>query len=633
MRKVWLFPLMVLVFLLTACSGQAAASTAAPTAATTRPHDDTTTATTTATPTPTPTATATATPSPTPTPTPTPTISLPVSLGTPLPPLEPIGDQWGEVQEVAQYSPHVPAKVVSSGRYTVLVYWKNLEIIGEDGQVQARVPVRVNPAKDKIAAGQNIVAVVRALKNEIQVYDWTGKEVLRIAPDDGGNIQEVRVSPDGALVAYTTRKGYDPLDWWFYVVAVSDGDVRFRQHAEGGVQFSEDGHYFAVFFDRRLHVYDVNSGQEAYSVWADWGDSYAFSPTGEKVAIYHPASKAIEVYTQGKLKNSIHQRRWGLQGSQPVQDWVQLVFSAKGDLLAVFYVQGQQSRYALFDLSTGKRLEKAAVEGECARWAIEEKHLVCKRTVGTSALGESPPELFTNTAQGWKMEWVGRSHCLYTKGGEIDCRSALSWAAAAMPLLKAFGAPAGLEPDWLGTSEDGQVTGAAWVSGYGLNTDVLVRTRDGKRLWARTFVNHSLSGLPPLSIAGYALAPHGKLFAIVGVSGVTDDYPPKGEVRFITLKRGVKRPSALAIPTPPKMVWGEPHVPIAFCGLNYLAVAVEGNPLSIYDLRTGKVVRALKGLGTVYGLVCEQNALAVLDASMVLHVFGIPALDKGGSNP
>ena len=628
MKRLGFLVLFPLVFLLSSCRGQAAAPVALPTSV---PAATAVTPTAPPMPTPTPThgPTATSTPTVPPTPTATPTVVLPVSNGTPLPPLAPIGDDWGKVREVAQYAPHVPAKVVYSGKYTVLVYWKNLDIVGEDGRVVAHVPLRVNPAKDKVATGNDVVAVASANTKTIHVYNWKGKEISQITPHD--EVQEVRVSPDGTLVAYTTRKGYDPLDWWFYVVSVSDGEVRFRQHAMGGIQFSEDGRYFAVFFDRRLHVYDVRSGREAYNVWADWGDTYAFSPNGEKVAVYHPASKTVEVYDHGELKRSIHQNRWGLQGGQPVQDWVQLIFSQSGDVLAVLYTQ-DQSRYAIFDLTTGKRLGQAAVEGECARWGIEKGYLVCKRAVGTRALGGSPPQLFISTAQGWKMEWVGLNRCLYTKGGEIDCRSALSWGDETAPLLKSFGAPPWQMPYWLGMSEDGQVKGAAWVSGRGMNTDVLVQTSDKRRIWAHTFANHSFLGYPPLLIVGYALAPQGEALALVGVSGVLDDLPARGEVRFISLKRGIKLDS-LVIPTPPKMVWGEPHVPIAFCGLNYLAVAVEGKPLSIYNLQTGKVVRALKGLGAVHGLTCGQNALAVLDASMVLHVYGIPALDKTENNP
>ncbi|NPA06285.1 MAG: hypothetical protein GXO36_06865, partial [Chloroflexi bacterium] len=56
-----------------------------------------------------------------------------------------------------------------------------------------------------------------------------------------------------------------------------------------------------------------------------------------------------------------------------------------------------------------------------------------------------------------------------------------------------------------------------------------------------------------------------------------------------------------------------------------LAIAPPGHPVEIYRLPEGELIRTFDVPATPFGLACREDALAVLDSTGTLRVFGIPA--------
>lgn len=587
---------------LTAC-GKATTPTAPPT----MPPTATPTATFTPTPTPTSTPTSTPTPTFTPTPTPTPTVALPVTNGTPLPPLAPIGDEWGKVREVARWVAPYPLWEDDQAQYHVVVYGDHVEV-QEDGKTVANLSIAVHRdwCEGVISVGKGRLALLHT--GEVKVLTWGGKPVLIITPKKGEQICDVAMSPDGRLLAYTVQAGYNALEHWFFVVDADTGKLHFRQHADYGLHFSENGRYLAVNFDRALHVYDVQSGKEAYTVWTDWGGDFVLSPSGEEVAIYRDKQGLVEVYRRGKLVRTIHWRL--LPHAQVAPRWAILSFSPDETQVGITYSRGPHSPwyFAAFEIATGQQTQAL----DCtARWQGEQA--VCpSEKHGVDGL--SIRAVYAVFHDG-KFEWGnGVVHCTVDTQSYF-CRLQEEWkdwkkqglypatSVCASPLLF-----------WLVPSK------VVWTyCNYG-SDQVKVWMNDGRMmhwefpdgLWRDG--RHSQMGV--------ALSPKRDLLALAG-SG------KNVIVRYLVLKQGVHRPPTITLRV--HLDESALTLPLTFCGQDYLAVAPPGT-VQLYKVQSGKQVWTHDLPLDAQGMACTDNALGVLDVNGIVHVFGIP-LDKSGENP
>jgi len=606
--------LLALVVFLAACGGRTAqagpALSGSEGPALSRGEGPTATATPTATFTPTPTATftPTATPTPTPTwtPTPTPTAALPVGVGTPLPPLQPLAGQWDEVQLVAKWVAPYPVWEEDQGPYHVVVYGDRVEV-QEGSEVVATLPI-VLPVggwcERGWAVGQGRIAVLR--DGQITVYTWGGQPGLTLVPQEGEEFCSLAMSSDGRLLAYTTRKGFDLLDWWFFVVDAETGQQRFRQHADFQIHFSENGRYLAVTFDRNLHVYDVETGKEAYTVWTDWGGDFVLSPSGEKVAIYRDTQGVIEVYQRGKLVRSIHWR--ALPALDAAPQWVDLSFSPDETQVGVSYSQRWRSpwHFAAFEIATGKRTQAL----DCsAHWQGNQAACLSEQE-GRIWVGDAQYAMFREN----NFEWGnGFQTCRISEQG-YSCQAWDNWTEWQS---------LGLDPEcgdpWVRWLVPNQIL---WTScNYPARDQVKVWTADGYVLEWNFPERYWLDGHEQ---AGLALSAERDLLALAGLSGIYQNGKPVTEVmvRYLVLKHGVQRPPEIRFQVPRREFY---NLPLTFCGQDYLAVAPPGL-VQVYEVQSGQKVWEHETPLNIQGLACRDDALAALDENGVLWLFGVPGL-------
>lgn len=421
------------------------------------------------------------------------------------------------------------------------------------------------------------------------------------------------MSPDGRLLAYTVRKGFDLLDWWFFVVDAETGEQRFRQHADYQIHFSENGRYLAVTFDRNLHVYDAETGKEAYVVWTDWSGDFVLSPSGEQVAIYRDAQGVIEVYRQGKLARSIHWR--ALPALDAAPQWVDLSFSLDETQVGASYALDWRSswHFAAFEIATGKRTQAL----DCAaQW--QGKQAVCRSEQGQIWVGSAT----YFTSQERNFEWGNEGQTCVVGGQGYSCKAQENWKEwQTQGVYPVCGDP------WVRWFVPGEVL---WTScNYPLADQVKAWTDDRVMQWEFTDRNW----LDGHEQAGVALSPERDLLALAGLSEVYQNGKPVTEVvvRYLVLKHGVRRPPKITFTIHTIQQYALLSVPLAFCGQDYLAAALPGL-VQVYQVQNGKKVWEHKLPLDAQGLVCTDDALAVLDVNGVLRIFGVP-LDKTENNP
>ncbi|HID84345.1 MAG TPA: hypothetical protein EYP54_04420 [Anaerolineales bacterium] len=532
-------------------------------------------------------------------------------MGTPLPPLEPIEGRWDEVQLVAKWVAPYPVWEKDQGPYHVVMYGDRVEV-QEGGEVVATLPT-VLPVRgwyeSDWAVGQGRIAVLR--DGQITVFTWDGQPGLSLVPQAGKQFCSLAMSPDGRLLAYIVREGYRLLDRWFFVVDAETGEQRFRQHADFQIHFSENGRYLVVTFDRNLHVYDVETGKEAYTVWTDWGGDFVLSPSGEKVGIYRDAKGVVEVYQRGKLVRSIHWR--ALPALDAAPQWVNLSFSPDETQVGVSYSRGWRSpwRFAAFEIATGKRTQTL----DCSAYWQSDQAVCLSEQEERIWVGNAQYAMFRENTFEWGNEF---QTCRISEQG-YSCQVQENWKEwQAQGMYSACGDP------WIRWFVPGEVL---WTSCNYPLADQAKAWTDDSRVLQWEFPNRNW--MDGHEQAGIALSPERDLLALAGFSEIYQNGKPVTEVmvRYLVLKQGVQRPPTIAF-TIQDYPWS---IPLTFCGQDYLAVAPPGS-VQVYEVQSGQKVWEHETPLNIQGLACRDDALAALDENGVLWLFGLPGLTNQGEH-
>ncbi len=594
---------------LTAC-GKAATPTAPPT------MPPTATPTATFTPTPTATSTSTSTPAPTFTPTLTPTVALPVTNGTPLPPLAPIGDEWGKVRLVGEYvAPYPVEAAVNSDFYRVFIYGKKVEVRDQKGKLLAKVPLRVEPgywgSRDiRLAVGKGYLAAVSKDKKSITIYDWAGNKVRSIYPPSQaqGLIISLALSPDGKTLAYVTGNPLSGDMGTFWVVDVLTGQLRFRQRIFGEAQFTPNSRYLAVPFDRSLHVYNVQTGKQVYRVWlGNWEYTVYFASSGERLALYRWNTGTIEIVDKGKTVRVVNLRR-----IDPSAGLYSVLFSPSEKTLAVNWISNKKEHYLTLDITSGKQLAK----GNCTLASVNDNG---KGTCFSS----SPPfpqtlwqrnevALLRSQVQWEWISYAGHRCFVNPDVGSYTCEKYKIWEDPAF--TKKFPDAFGYSfPRWF--DKAGHVWGALWIALDGMSKVLAINKGNGEQILQRDYRLASASILPDAVAVGY-------VSWLGNVESVL--------IQIRSLRYFSRAPSQTLRWTLP---FFSDEFPIALCGKHYLAIALPSwEGVTVYDLRTKKSVFQAQSPRLITELACDDNSLVVLDTAHLFQIYGIP-LDKSEENP
>jgi hypothetical protein len=161
----------------------------------------------------------------------------------------------------------------------------------------------------------------------IRLWDTiTGKE-LRALKTDARQSRELRISPDGKLLACSSEDG---IRVWELATGTLRHHVREKQFSPSAVAFSPDGKLLAFGADdRTIRLWDVAAGKEARR-WdrpEDFLRLLAFSPDGSSLVSYGNPGSALTVWAvaTGKPRTRFQQ----------FQRIVGLAFSPSGRTLAI----------------------------------------------------------------------------------------------------------------------------------------------------------------------------------------------------------------------------------------------------------------------------------------------------------
>ncbi len=583
------------------------------------------TSTSTPTPTPAPTLTLTPTPSPSPSPSPTFTPSLPISLGTPLPPLQNFNDEIEDLELVGRLVSPYPIGQLNENGYQVSIYTDKIVIYQEGSEhTEVIVPLTVSifpmGPKNKISVGKNRIAV--GGKNKVTIYDWSGQKVRQFAVDDADSLIDVQVavSPDGKFLAYAyLQKEIDPSNWklafWFYVVDIETGETRFRQHGFYPL-FSRDGERLIVTFDNSLYVYDIKKGKEVYNIWLqnEYTSNYTLSGDGVRVALYDEEEGVVHIYNQSKILRSIHWRQWTV--SKPKDLSISLSFHGKQVLLSGRDVEGWKQ--GLFDVETGQKLEISKV---CNFYKWDGDQLKCIPQQEESSHLWSPWfNYFWQHEGNWYFGDVMAQYCHVTPQ-EYTC----AWE----PMPEEVRPPYYQDPNTL--IQWWKPQRVLWVQmDYPLQSVVTAFDEAGNELWEVTLPE----GRWPdgRRLTGVALSPDRTLLALVSINEIMYymyNKPMPVNIQYLVLQQGVQRPPQISFETSSEYATWQ-NTALAFCPNGQLVIAIPGSVVRFYEVETATQIGELEVPTTAIlkGVVCTNTTLTFLDENGTLWIYGWPKQDR-----
>jgi Tol biopolymer transport system component len=220
------------------------------------------------------------------------------------------------------------------GEVTVLDVETGEEVqVAQSGQ---EPQVALSPNGEYLAVGGGLGG-----GNSTQVLDRSGRIVSVLAPEEGFNSGAPVFSPDGRLLATAGFHGADVganYRVWIWDWEAGKVVTTIPAGADGQPVFDPTGTWIATPWNRRIEVWDVESGDPVVKLPYQPGDIYglAFSPDASLIAT-GAADRTVRLFDV-----ALGQQRLVLRGGDG-----RVAFSPDGSMLAATSVEGMVRVYAL----------------------------------------------------------------------------------------------------------------------------------------------------------------------------------------------------------------------------------------------------------------------------------------------
>jgi serine/threonine protein kinase/WD40 repeat protein len=234
---------------------------------------------------------------------------------------------------------------VSADGATIAIGYFGGEVSVLDVETGEEVRVRQSGEEPQVALSPNgkYLAVGGGLGgvNSTQILDRSGRIVRVLAAEEGFNSGAPVFSPDGRLLATAGYHGADDeanFHVWIWDWAAGEVVTTIRAGADGQPVFDPTGTRIATPWDRRIEVWDVESGDPVVKLPYQPGDIYglAFSPDGSLIAT-GAADRTVRLFDAAS-----GQEQLVLRGGDG-----RVAFSPDGSMLASTSVKGIVRVYAL----------------------------------------------------------------------------------------------------------------------------------------------------------------------------------------------------------------------------------------------------------------------------------------------